>query len=142
MNSGPTEIAPVVCLVDDDPSIRRSLTRMLEFDGMSVRAFKEPEPFLAHITDHVAQLAIVDMGMGKMTAMELLTTVREKSPTTRIIFISGDEDHGADLPVGQAGAYAFFVKPFDDSEFLRSVHQALAHFSPKAMDSPFGGRAN
>ena len=122
-----TQTADVICLVDDDASIRRSITRMLQLDGMDVRAFDEAQEFLAYLTANVVRLAILDIWMEPMTGMEVLAQLRAQSPQTRVIFITGREDETAERTVRQAGAFAFFMKPFDDNEFLRIVHRALDH---------------
>ena len=117
----------VVCLVDDDSSIRRSITRMLQLDGVDVRAFDDPQEFLAYLALNAVRLAILDIWMEPMTGMEVLTHLCSRSPHTRVIFITGREDEAAEHTVRQAGAFAFFMKPFDDNEFLRTVHRALEH---------------
>jgi FixJ family two-component response regulator len=122
-----TQTADVVCLVDDDASIRRSITRMLQLDGVDVHAFDEGQEFLAYLAANVVRLAILDIWMEPMTGMEVLTHLCAQSPQTRVIFITGREDETAERTVKQAGAFAFFLKPFDDSEFLRTVHRALDH---------------
>lgn len=122
-----TQTADVVCLVDDDASIRRSITRMLQLDGVDVRAFDEPQEFLAYLATNLVRLAILDIWMEPMTGMEVLAHLCAQSPQTRVIFITGREDETAERTVKQAGAFAFFMKPFDDTEFLRTVHRALDH---------------
>jgi FixJ family two-component response regulator len=60
-----------------------------------------------------------------MTGMELLAHLCARSPSTRIIFITAHEDHAAEATVMQAGAFAFFIKPFDNIAFLAAVRVAL-----------------
>jgi two-component system, LuxR family, response regulator FixJ len=127
MNSTGSQTAEVVCLVDDDASIRRSITRMLEFNGVRVCSFGEPEDFLAYLSANVVHLAILDIRMEPMTGFELRTRLYTRSPQTRVIFITAQEDETAELTAKQAGAYAFFMKPFDANEFLCTVHRALEH---------------
>ena len=119
--------AEVVCLVDDDPSVRKSVSRLLESDGFSVRAFSEPEAFLKHLATNSVPLAVLDIWMESMTGMELLAHLCARSPQTRVIFITGHEDSAAEATVMQAGIAAFFIKPFDDDQFLSAVHRALGH---------------
>jgi FixJ family two-component response regulator len=123
--------AEVVCLVDDDPSVRKSVSRLLESDGFSARAFSEPEAFLDHLATNSVPLAVLDIWMESMTGMELLAHLCAKSPDTRVIFITGHEDRAAETTVMQAGAFAFFIKPFDDDQFLDAVHRALGHCIPE-----------
>lgn len=115
----------VVCLVDDDPSVRKSVGRLLELAGFEVRTFAEPEIFLDYVAKNPVSVAILDIWMEHMTGMELLAHLCAKSPRTRLIFITGREDAGAEATVTQAGVFAFFLKPFDEEKFLNTVHSAL-----------------
>ena len=119
------DAAPVVCLVDDDESVRKSIVRVLESAGFKVQAFSEPDAFLRHLRMHSVPVAILDIWMDNMTGMELLAHLCARSPDTRCIFITGREDHAAEITVMQAGAFAFFVKPFDNKRFLQAVQEAL-----------------
>ena len=119
------DTAPVVCLVDDDESVRKSIVRVLESAGFKVQAFSEPDSFLRHLRMHSVPVAILDIWMDNMTGMELLAHLCARSPNTRCIFITGREDHAAEMTVMQAGAFAFFVKPFDNKRFLQAVQDAL-----------------
>ncbi len=119
------DAAPVVCLVDDDESVRKSIVRVLESAGFKVQAFSEPDAFLRHLRMHSVPVAILDIWMDNMTGMELLAHLCARSPNTRCIFITGREDHAAEMTVMHAGAFAFFVKPFDNKRFLQAVQDAL-----------------
>ena len=119
------DAAPVVCLVDDDESVRKSIVRVLESAGFKVQAFSEPDAFLRHLRMHSVPVAILDIWMDTMTGMELLAHLCARSPDTRCIFITGREDHAAEMTVMHAGAFAFFVKPFDNKRFLQAVQDAL-----------------
>ena len=123
--------APVVCLVDDDASVRKSVTRFLESSGFKVDAFSEPEAFLGYLAAHSVPVAILDIWMENMTGMELLAHLCARSPKTRVIFITGHEDHAAEATVRQAGAFAFFIKPFDNKQFLAAVRDAFERTSPE-----------
>jgi FixJ family two-component response regulator len=116
----------VVSLVDDDASVRRSVTRLLESDGFSVLAFSEPEQFLEHLGGHIVEVVVLDIWMDQMTGMELLAHLCSRSPQTRVIFITGQEDPAARATVLQGGAFAYFMKPFDDTAFLTAVRRAFA----------------
>jgi FixJ family two-component response regulator len=122
-------LAPVVCLVDDDASVRKSLGRVLESSGFKVDAFSEPEAFLGHLTAHSVPVAVLDIWMGNMTGMELLAHLCARSPNTRVIFITGHEDRAAEATVRQAGAFDFFIKPFDNKRFLAAVRDAFGRTS-------------
>ena len=116
---------PIVCLVDDDSSVRKSLSRLLESAGYEVEAFGEPEPFLDHVPTHFVPVAVLDIWMERTTGMELLAHLCAQSPRTRVIFITGDDDPAARDLVMRAGAFAFLLKPVIDEEFLSAVGAAF-----------------
>ena len=128
--------SPLVCLVDDDDSVRKSLDRLLDSAGFKVESFSEPEAFLAYLVKHSVRLAILDIWMDSMTGMELLAHLCARSPSTRVIFVTGHEDHAAETTVMQAGAFAFFIKPLDNARFLGAVQRALNHTSPEKNSGP------
>jgi len=131
----------VVCLVDDDPSIRKSVGRLLESAGFKVKTFDEAEPFLEYLSRNQVPVAVLDIWMEHMTGMELLAHLCARSPKTRIIFITGHEDSGAQATVMQAGAFGFLIKPFDEAKFLNLIGSAFAPdtlqtTATKMSDSP------
>ena len=124
--SNRTQTGEVVCLVDDDPSVRKAVSRLLESAGFAVRAFPEAGSFLEYLATNAVPVAVLDIWMERMTGLELLVHLLEKSPQTRVIFITGHEDATAKATVKQAGAFGFLIKPFDDEEFIKLVSRALS----------------
>jgi FixJ family two-component response regulator len=127
----PDDDARVVCLVDDDLSLRKSLGRLLESAGYQVLAFAESEVFLKYIATHFVPVVVLDLWMGSMSGMELLTHLCARSPQTRVIFITGREDRAAEATVMEAGASAFLLKPLDDQRFLAAVESAFTNSAEK-----------
>ena len=121
----------VVCLVDDDLAVLKSLGRLLASDGLSVRAFSNPKDFLAHVQAHFVPLVVLDILMEDMTGLEVQAKLRDFSPRTSVIIMTGREDVNTRSTATEMGASAFFTKPFDDEQFLCSVHSALAAHFPK-----------
>ena len=116
----------IVCLVDDDSAVLRSIGRLLASDGVSARSFDKPKDFLAHVQTNAVPLVVLDLLMGEMNGLEVQAQVSALSPATRVIVITGREDPKMKAAVLRAGAVAFFSKPFDDGEFLGAVRAALA----------------
>ena len=124
--SAQTKCSDVVCLVDDDPSVRKAVSRLLESAGFSVRAFPEAAPFLNYLATNSVPVAVLDIWMERMTGLDLLVHLSEKSPQTRVIFITGHEDAVARATAKQAGVFGFLIKPFDDEEFIKLVSRAFS----------------
>ena len=126
MTSGEKSDAEIVCLVDDDLSVLKSIERLLRSDGLSVRGFNKPTEFLSHVQAHSVPVVILDIWMEEMSGLELQARLSGLSPDTRVIVITGRDDPDAKLTATQLGVTAFFTKPFDDDQFLNAVRGALA----------------
>ena len=126
MTSSEKSDAEIVCLVDDDLSVLKSIERLLASDGFSVRAFNKPKEFLTHVQAHTVPLVVLDIWMEEMSGLEVQAQLSALSPQTRVIIITGREDQTAKLAALQLGVVAFFTKPFDDDQFLNAVRGALA----------------
>ena len=124
-DSSPSTSSEICYVVDDDPSMRKSISRLLESEGFKVRAFGDPEDFLNEMARNHVRLVVLDIWMERMTGMELLAHLCARSPETRVIFITGHEDRAAETTVMRAGAVAFFIKPLDNEKFIAAVRDAL-----------------
>ena len=123
---------PEVCLVDDDPSVLRSMQYLLASDGLAVLAFNKPEEFLAHAARHPVSVVVTDIWMEGVTGLEILARMCALSPRPRVIVITAREDLAARATAMQIGPVAFFMKPFDDEKFLAAVRDALAQATPSS----------
>jgi FixJ family two-component response regulator len=126
MTAGEKPDTEIVCLVDDDLSVLKSVERLLKSDGLSVRGFNKPREFLAHLETHAVPVAILDIWMEEMTGLELQKRLSRLSPGTRVIVITGRDEPAAKQAALELGVIAFFSKPFDDDQFLNAVRGALA----------------
>ena len=120
----PAEPAPI-CIVDDDASVRYSIEQLLDSDGLKAQSFEDAEDFLAYAQTHPVPLAIVDVWMPKTSGLEVQGQLREVSPNTKVIVVTGQETPEIRSAALQGGASAFILKPFDDEVFLSLVRQAL-----------------
>ena len=126
MTSSEKSDTEIVCLVDDDLSVLKSIERLLASDGLSVRGFNKPKDFLTHVQAHTVPLVVLDIWMEEMSGLEVQAQLSALSPQTRVIIITGREDQTAKLAALQLGVIAFFSKPFDGDQFLNAVRRALA----------------
>jgi two-component system, LuxR family, response regulator FixJ len=125
MMTNEKSVAEIVCLVDDDPAVLKSVARLLASDGFSVRAFSEPMSFLDHVQTYRVPVVILDIWMEQMNGLEVQAHLCALSPETKVIIITASRDAAAERIAMQAGAFGFFHKPFDDEEFLAAVRDAL-----------------
>jgi|SRR5437868_4977814 len=118
--------AKIVCLVDDDPAVRKSIEQLLVSDGFSVRSFDKAKSFLAHVQTHPVALVVLDIWMEEMSGLEIQAHLSGLSPRTRVIVITGRDDPRAKLTALHLGVIAFFTKPIHSDQFLSAVRGALA----------------
>ena len=121
-----TSNAFVVCLLDDDPSVLRGLGRLFSSADLRAELFSDPQKFLAYARTHRPAVALIDVCMPQMSGLEVQSQLRTISPSTRAIIFTGKEDPLVRSTALEAGASAFFTKPFDDEELLSCVRLALA----------------
>jgi two-component system response regulator FixJ len=114
-----------VCLVDDDPSVLKSMHYLLASEGIKVRTFSKAEDFLAHASTHDVPVVVTDIWMDQVTGLEVLARLCAISPKTRVIVITAREDLAARATAMAIGPVAFFMKPFDDEKFIAAVRDAL-----------------
>jgi two-component system, LuxR family, response regulator FixJ len=115
-----------VCLVDDDPSVLKSIHYLLASEGFKVRTFNKAEDFLTHASAQHVPVVVTDIWMDQVTGLEVLARLCAISPKTRVIVITAREDLAARATAMAIGTVAFFVKPFDDEKFIAAVRDALS----------------
>ena len=116
----------IVAVIDDDPSVRRSLSRLLRSQGFGVETYASARGFLER--GDCARLAclVLDIRMPGQNGLELQEVLTVAGHDIPIIFMTG---HG-DVPLAErareGGAVDFLAKPFDEEAFFNAVQRALA----------------
>lgn len=116
---------PIVYLVDDDPAVLRALTRLLQLEGIAVRAFNSPEAFLAHHDPTAPGCLVLDIRLPNVTGLALQQVLLGSGCERFIIFITGYGDISSSVQAMKAGAVDFLIKPFHDDDFLAAVRVAI-----------------
>jgi FixJ family two-component response regulator len=115
---------PLVCVVDDDASVRRSLSRLLRATGYDVAAFESAAEYLASESVDTADCLIVDVRMPGLTGIELQRALAARR-SVPLIFITGHGDIAMAVNAMKAGAVDFLAKPFEPELLLEAVRNAL-----------------
>ena len=116
-----------VFIVDDDQSIRSSLTMLLESAGHHVECFSSAIEFLESGIIHSKDSCIVlDVKMSGLTGLDLQKELTSMNCITPIIFITGHGDIPMSVQAMKDGAVNFLPKPFDDDQLLDSISEALS----------------
>jgi FixJ family two-component response regulator len=117
--------APTVFLVDDDPAVLKSLSRLLRSAGLACAAFSSAREFLDDHDPNASGCVVLDVAMPGLNGMELQQALTDRGQELAIVFLTG---HG-DIPMGvqamKRGAVDFLTKPVHDGDLLQAVRVAI-----------------
>ena len=117
---------PTIYIVDDDPSVLRSLQRLLRSAGWASETFASAEEFLRLRDPAAAGCVILDLAMPGIDGLEVQRRLVEAGMPLPIIFLTGRSDPPTIVRAMRAGATNFLCKPVDGEQLLASVAEAVA----------------
>jgi signal transduction histidine kinase len=121
-----SEAQPVVLSIDDDQSVRESLANFLEDFGFTVLQAGDGEDGLAVFAANRPDMVLVDLRMPRMDGLQVLARVRELSPETPIMVVSGAGAIRDVVEPLRRGAWDYLIKPIQDMNILvHSVRTCL-----------------
>ena len=114
----------IVCVVDDDVSVRESLELLLGSAGWRVETFVSAQEFLARPREVVPSCLVLDVSLPGLTGLELQQRLAQR-PGMPIIFITGHGNVPMSVQAMKAGAVEFLTKPFSDEALLAAIRGAI-----------------
>jgi FixJ family two-component response regulator len=119
-------IEPMVFVVDDDPSVRTSLTRLLASAGYAVEAFGSAREFLAGERYTGPCCLVLDMRMPGLTGLQLQEALAAAGRRMSIVFLMGHVDVPMIVKAMKGGAADLLTKPVDVEDLLAAIQRAVA----------------
>ncbi len=116
---------PVVFIIDDDHSVRRSLERLAQSVGLVAKSFASAKEFLQSGHGKETGCLVLDVRMPEISGLELQETLARSGILLPIIFISGHGTVPMSVRAMKAGALDFLQKPFDEQDLLDAVYRAI-----------------
>lgn len=110
-----------VAIVDDDESIRRSLSRILLINGINVRTFTSAEDYLCRIDGDTPRCMVLDVQLGGLNGFELEDRLRSEGRAPPIIFMTARDDAPSSQLETRSGLCGCLRKPFDIKSLLDLV---------------------
>lgn len=120
-----TDDAPVVFIVDDDASVRRSIQDLLASVALRSEAFATPQEFLDSKRADCHGCLVLDVRLPGMSGLDFQRALVEAGVNLPIIFITGHGDVPMSVRAMKSGAVEFLMKPFRTQELLDAIQQAL-----------------
>jgi FixJ family two-component response regulator len=123
--------APVIAIVDDDDSVRRSLLRVVQSAGYAAEGFGSAREFLDWLPRGRAACLVLDVHLSEMSGFELQDRL-----AVPIIFITAHDDAVTRQRIEKSGASGHLRKPFGEKSMLEAIRRAV-----RVDDDPSGERA-
>ena len=125
----------IVFVVDDDPSMRRSLETLLRSVGLDVRLFSSAQEFMQAKRPDAPGCLVLDVRLPGMSGLAFQEELAKTGVAIPVIFISGHGDVPMTVRAMKAGAAEFLTKPFDDQVLLDAVHAAIERDRARRRDA-------
>ena len=125
---------PTVFVVDDDPSVRTAVKRLLASVGLQCETFSTAAEFLIRCEHGVSGCLVLDVRMPGASGLDLQRILNQAETDLPVIFVTAHADVPLTVRAMKAGALEVLTKPFDDQALLDAVYQALEHERVRSHD--------
>jgi FixJ family two-component response regulator len=115
----------VVCIIDDDRSVREAIDRLMRSVGLQGELFATAHEFLRAQRAEIPACLVLDVRLPGMSGLELQQFLAERGDKIPIIFITGHADVQMAVQAMKAGAVDFLTKPFRDQDLLDAIQHAI-----------------
>jgi len=116
---------PLLCVIDDDESVRESLPDLLHEFGFASRTFSSAAEFLSSDSIPLTRCLILDIAMPGMTGLDLQLELSRRGQEIPVIFITAHKDEEIQEQALRQGAAKFLYKPFSDIALLEALTAAI-----------------
>jgi FixJ family two-component response regulator len=117
--------APIVFVVDDDPSVRRAIKRLIGSVGLQAEVFASTQEFLRSKPPDAPSCLVLDIRLPGISGLDFQRELAAADTFIPIIFITAHGDIPMTVRAMKAGAVEFLTKPFRDQDLLDAIHVAL-----------------
>jgi FixJ family two-component response regulator len=130
----PDAFNPTVFVVDDDPSVRTAVKRLLASVGLACETFQNAAEFLTRAERGVSGCLVLDVRMPGASGLDLQRVLNQAGTNLPIIFVTAHADVPLTVRAMKAGALEVLTKPFDDQALLDAVYHALEQERVRSHD--------
>ena len=116
---------PVIIVIDDDPSMRATLSDVMRSVGLAVMTFGSAQEFLRGKMPEAPACLVLDVRLPGQSGLDFQRTLANAGMQLPVVFISGHGDVSMSVRAMKAGAIDFLAKPFRDQDLLDAVYVAI-----------------
>jgi FixJ family two-component response regulator len=117
--------APIVFVIDDDPSVRSSLKFLISTIGLQVESFESAEAFLCRKPPDAPCCVVLDVRLRGLSGLDFQRELTARKIRIPIVFVTAHGDIPMSVRAIKAGAIEFLTKPFRDQDLLDAIRIAL-----------------
>jgi FixJ family two-component response regulator len=121
----PREPEALVAIVDDDPSVRRGLQRLIQSAGWKVESFASAQEFLVFPRTAAPTCLVLDLQLPGLSGLDLQKRLAKIGLEIPIVFLTGHGNIPASVQAMKAGAVEFLTKPIDEQDLFRAIREAI-----------------
>ena len=115
----------LIAIVDDDPSVRRGLQRLIRSAGWKAETFASAQEFLARPLADAPSCLVLDLQLPGLSGLHLQQRMAELGLDIPIVFLTGHGNIPASVQAMKAGAIEFLTKPVDEQNLLKAIQEAI-----------------
>jgi FixJ family two-component response regulator len=115
----------IIAIVDDDPSVRKGIERLIRSLGWQAESFASAQEFLDGPRTEAPSCLVLDLQLPGLSGLDLQKRMAEAGLETPIIFLTGHGDIPASVKAMKAGAVEFLTKPVDEQDLLNAIQEAI-----------------
>ena len=116
-----------VFIIDNDPSVLKSLSRLLRSEGIQTECFDSAGAYLERDAHDGTGCILLDINMPEVSGIELQSRLIEQGHDLPVVFLTGHGDVSNSVVAMKRGALDFLTKPVDEAVLLLAVRRALDH---------------
>jgi FixJ family two-component response regulator len=121
----PQESGALVAIVDDDPSVRRGLQRLIRSAGWKVETFASAQDFLDRPLAISPNCLVLDLQLPGLSGLDLQQRMADLGLDIPVVFLTGQGNIPASVKAMKAGAIEFLTKPVDEQNLLKAIEEAI-----------------
>jgi len=119
------ESGAIIAIVDDDPSARRGLERLIRSAGWKAESFASAQEFLSRPSTEAPSCLVLDLQLPGLSGLDLQKQMAEAGLEIPIVFLTGHGSIPASVQAMKAGAIEFLTKPVDEENLFKAIQEAI-----------------